>query len=69
MLALTRSGSSVVLREVPDPVPLSHEAVVRVNAFAVTHRDLPDLAGAWPTDSRDGSRSRRSADSWWVRRS
>lgn len=49
MLALTRSGSSVVLREVPDPVPLSHEAIVRVNTFAVTHRDLLDLAGAWPT--------------------
>jgi NADPH:quinone reductase-like Zn-dependent oxidoreductase len=49
MLALTRTGSSVVLREVPDPVPLSHEAIVRVNTFAVTHRDLLDLAGAWPT--------------------
>lgn len=49
MLALTRSGSSVVLREVPDPVPLSHEAIVRVNTFAITHRDLLDLTGAWPT--------------------
>ncbi|MGZ0146276.1 zinc-binding dehydrogenase [Kribbella sp. WER1] len=49
MQALTRSGSTVVLREVPDPVPLSHEAIVRVNTFAVTHRDVLDLAGAWPT--------------------
>ncbi|HEY3556761.1 MAG TPA: zinc-binding dehydrogenase [Kribbella sp.] len=51
MLALTRSGSSVVLREVPDPVPLSHEAIIRVNTIAVTHRDLLDLEGAWPTAS------------------
>jgi NADPH:quinone reductase len=43
MLALTKAGESVALRKVPDPVPLSHEAIVRVNTFALTHRDLVDL--------------------------
>ncbi|WUJ69228.1 zinc-binding dehydrogenase [Kribbella soli] len=53
MLALTRRGSSVELTEVPDPVPLSHEALVRVNTLALTHRDLLDLTGrgAWPRAS------------------
>ncbi|MGY4766676.1 hypothetical protein ACXC9Q_07140 [Kribbella sp. CWNU-51] len=43
MLALVKAGSSVALRRVPDPVPQSHEALVRVNTFALTHRDLVDL--------------------------
>ncbi|MGW7685931.1 hypothetical protein ACWGID_34620 [Kribbella sp. NPDC054772] len=43
MLALTRRGASVALIEVPDPVPLPHEALVRVNTFPVLHRDLVDL--------------------------
>ena len=51
MLALVKAGSSASLRRVPDPVPQSHEALVRVNTFALTHRDLIDLVD--PTGFRD----------------
>ncbi len=44
MLALTKHGSSVALTTVPDPVPLSHEAIVRVNTFSLSRYDLRDFA-------------------------
>jgi NADPH2:quinone reductase len=43
MLALAKKGTSVALTEVPDPVPLSHEAIVRVNTFCLNHRELLEL--------------------------
>ena len=54
MLALLKTGSSVALRTVPDPVPLSHEAIVRVNTFALNRRELLNLAEL-PDGSPTGS--------------
>ncbi|MFI8526011.1 zinc-binding dehydrogenase [Promicromonospora sukumoe] len=48
MLAWTvdhTSASLLALREVPEPVPGPHEAVVEVRAFAPNHGDLEGLAG------------------------
>jgi NADPH:quinone reductase-like Zn-dependent oxidoreductase len=59
VLALTKKGTSVALTEVPNPVPLSHEALVRVKRFCLNRRELLDLAlppdRLDPEALRDGS--------------
>jgi NADPH2:quinone reductase len=59
VLALTKKGTSVALTEVPNPVPLSHEAIVRVKRFCLNRRELLDLAQPPdrldPDALRDGS--------------
>jgi NADPH:quinone reductase-like Zn-dependent oxidoreductase len=49
MLAWTKTSDAaagLTLRDVPDPVPLPHEVVVRVDAFAPNPGDLAALPGA-----------------------